>query len=190
MVSEHIGYLCRMEGNEDFGIFLYDDAIENLPNVDTIGGDNDSFGVRGYNFATDSLGPVSESRTCTNVEVVLYDIDGRVDYNRKLGNWIKISYDGEGDDSENYSILDVSDDFLIKEPSAKYIFVFEDGRTQEMIVGQTYEEYGFVDTPFEGKWEGTIAGPASSVVKPAGTSHSVSVQRDDRGFYIHMFHMV
>ena len=121
----------------------------------------------------------------SNVEM-LYSSKGRVDYNKKLGNWIKIYYDGKADNSDNYSIMDITDDFSLNGSSAKYIFVFEDGHTQEMIVGQTYEEYGFVDTPFEGEWIGTNAGPNSSVVKPINSSHTVSVQYDYDGkkFYI------
>lgn len=190
MVGPYTGYLCRMEGNENFGMFLYIGGtnhlpINQLPDVDTIGGEDDRFKVVGYDFTTGRIGSLTESRTCTDVEVVLYDNNSRVDYNRKLGNWIKIYYDGKADNSDNYSIMDVSDDFSPGETSAKYIFVFEDGRTQEMIVGQTYEEYGFVDTPFEGVWRGTNAGPNSSVVKPFNSSHTVSVQYDeDEGYYI------
>ena len=138
---------------------------------------NENEGRYGASYVRDPL---------SNVEM-LYSSKGRVDYNKKLGNWIKIYYDGEGDNSENYSIMGVSDDFSLENniPSdgAKYIFVFSDNRTQEMIVGQTYEEYGFTDTPFNGVWEGTSAGSNSHVIKPSNSSHNVRVHYNENETY-------
>lgn len=171
------GFTASMDGVSNAGVFIPMDSQTKIE-------DGASLGVKSYNITANTANS-NENTVLSNIQVLEYEEVSRVDYNKKLGNWIKIYYDGKDDNSDNYSIMDISDDFSLNGSSAKYIFVFEDGRTQEMIVGQTYEDYGFTDAPFIGQWIGTNAGPNSSVVKPFNSSHTVSVQYNgDEGYYI------
>ena len=52
MIVEHVGFLCKMEGNEDVGIFIYDlDAPDGLLNPEIV----EYLGARGYDFKEKGL---------------------------------------------------------------------------------------------------------------------------------------
>lgn len=142
--SHEEGYLWRRisdghliitkEKNPDKNSYYMDDVIE--PGVEP--NFSDVYTVSSANRFTRN---VSQSGTTT------------VQYNKSVGNWIKIEVIGNvGPVLENYNIVSYSDDFVANSEGAKYIFsgpALTDAT--EMIIGEQYGPEGDKLT-FDGRW--------------------------------------